>query len=957
MASFPDTQIELTAEAAFGADLTAAPSTWTWTDLSARLLNTPINIRRGVAVGASNQQTTSGTLQMLNNDGWLTPKLATSPYWPYVDSGTPFRLRVRTQTDVVDTFTRTAETNGWGTSTSGDVWAAVSTPSAFTTTGTQAQITHTAINTARQIRTPRVYRDVDFLFDVTANAVALGADHSVGPNLRVSAGALYRLWCTVELGLSGAVRLRVRQYVNSAGTSTTLTNTTVPALTYSAGTMIRCRIQVIGDTVKMRAWLAAGTEPSTWTVNITQTAVTGFNGAISPAVDQLGVQSTVFAGNTNTLPVVFTVDNVTVAQAHYDRLEGYIADVRPVFLPQSDGTTWSTVMIDVGGIGTRLEKNQSPGYSPMRRSVQLAPLPPIAYWPLEDDEGSLTAASAYPTGPSMSVTGPAVFSFDQGTPDVDYLSRYGTKPMVSVAAGARLTAVVPRSTVQTEWAISVVAEFYAPGVLPAVTEMRILQWDTPGGTFARWALVATPPGYTIRAYNDNTGTSTNVATYSLNFVGQVTYTIEAHQNGANIDVELFANDNSLAAGSVAGTLAALTGIAANPDRTNTTASVTVAGLKFIVGHLRVIDETSAFDTPRDTVPENGQLVTAIYAWYLEPAHRRLARICAEERVPFSLRGAPTVAGMTVLNSQQDGSFTELCTAAVEAESGGLLYEDGFGYTYLPRYARYNATVDLTVDMDVYKYSGGTDPGDVLVPQLDSRAANYWTISRTRGSSGSYAAPAAYRVRRGTIAEERTLDVLTDDVLVDHASWRTHLGVDGQGPRYPGTPVDLAANPELVDEYLRVTIGSRVQRLNQPTVAGVGVIDQVVEGIAETISPDSWTAELTGTPGDVWDVALYDNPARRKDSSSTVTNATYAAGVGTIVFKTTLVGDVWSTTTTPYDCEALGEKFTVTAMGAVTGSGPYLQTATVTRAVNGVPKALPAGTPIHIHPDQLARYAL
>lgn len=892
---FPTDLLELTCEAAFGADLTADPDTWTFTDLSARLLNTPITIRRGVTVGSQNNQISSATIGLTNDDGALTPMLVNSPYYPYVDSGTPIRLRLRSHPDpyLTDTYTRTVS-NGWGTSDSGEVWTPVSTATAFATTGSLGQISHTAANTARQIRSTQTIRDVDLLFDVAVNAVATGVGHSIGPNLRTSGGGLYRLWPTVELGLAGAVGLRVRSYFNTTSASTTVDSVTVPALTYSAGTMIRCRIQVIGRHVRMRAWLAAGAEPSTWHLDATQSLITGRNGPVTPGTDVLGVQSTVFAGNTNTLPVVFSVDNLAVDQPPYDRIEGYIADVRPTFTP-TGGTTWSSVQIDVGGIGSRLEKQQSPAYSPMRRSIQLATETPVAYWPLEDDDGATYGVSAFPGGARMTVTGPAVFSFGQGVPDDTYLSRFGTKPMVSLAAGARLDGTVPLSTVVSEWAVSVVAEFYKPDVT-VVAEMRILEWVATG-THNRWALVATNTGYKVYAYSDAAGTATAVVTYaSAAFINQATYTVEAHQNGGNVDVEFFVNDNSLGTGSIAGTLGPASSAAANPDRTNVTASLTPAGLKFIVGHIRFVDEISVLDTPRYTLPagEGGATVSAVLAWYLEPAHRRLGRLCDEERIPFEFLGDPGVYGSTVLNAQQDGSFTELRDSAAESESGGLLWEAGFGYRYLPRAARYNQDAALTVDLSTYARSGDTAPGDVLVPQLDSRAANYWTVTRTNGGEGSYAADAAYRARRGTINEQITLDLLRDEDTDDHASWRVHTAVDALDANYPAVPVDLAANPALIDDWLDCDIGSRVQRTNQPTIAGLGVIDQVIDGYTETIAPDKWQVVASGVPAKVWDIAVVDDPVMGKaDTDGSLVHATALAGASSIQVDVT-AGPRWTT---------------------------------------------------------------
>jgi hypothetical protein len=944
---FPDELIELTAEAAFGADLTADPTTWTWTTLTCTnpvnpaqtisrvITDNGITIKRGIAVGGSQQATTSAGIPLFNHDGALTPQLVTSPWWPYVDAGTPIRLKLRPLADLTDTFTRTVS-NGWGAG-GGITWTPNSGASTFAATGTQGTETHATRNFVRLIRTDQTRDDVDVVFDATVNAVATGGACVIGPTLREQANG-DDIWAELEFGLAGAVTLTVRSYIG--GVFTSVAQVTVPSLTYTAGQMVRCRSWLVDDRLRMRAWLAAGTEPSTWPIDTTVPH-------LGPGL--IGIQSWVVASNTNTLPVVFTVDNVGISKSFFRRLEGYIADIQPAFLPQPGGTTWSTVTLTVGGIGSRLEKNQSPAYSPLRRSVQLADIPPIAYWPLEDAEGATFGASAFPGGPKMLVSGPAVFSFSQGTPTEQYLSRYGTKPVVSVAAGVRLSAVVPTSAVVTEWAGTLVAEFFAPDV-PAITEMRICQWETPSGSYNRWALVApTSGGYVVRGYQDATSTVTNVAVYGTTFVGQATWTVEASQSGGNIFIELFVNDVSLASGSVAGTLAPVTKVVINPDKVNTTASVTPAGLKFVVGHVRISDEISVHDTPHYTVSETGTVVTAIQAWYQEPAHRRLERLCAEERVPFAFLGDPATTGMTLLNAQQDGSFTDLITAAAEAESGGLLYEAAFGYEYLPRTERYNQPAALTIDLSAYAYTGGSDPADVLVPQLDARAANYWTINRTNGGEGSYAASAAYRLRRGTIVEQRTLDVLTDTVLDDHAAWRTHLSVDGQGADYPSVAVDLAANPALIPAWLAVDVGSRVQRTNQPSIAGAGVIDQVVEGITETITPTSWTATLAATPGSVWDVGVWDDPATLWQPSVT----TLTGSMTTTATSLTMTGEAWTTGAVTLTFDIDGEQMTVSNISG-SGTGPYTVTITA-RSVNGVVKTHTAGAAVTLADP--ARWAL
>lgn len=942
MVGFPDEDLQVSVEAAFGADLAADPTSWAWTDLSGRLCSDVISIRRGTSAGASSSQTSSATVRLLNDDGALTPRLATSPFWPYVDAGTPVRLRLRSRTTpyVVDTFSRTSA-SGFGAGDYGYNYAyGAGTTGDFSSNGSQGRISIAVAGTTRRAINTFSARDVDVTLDVTAPAVATGAALPVGAMLRYQDSTNY-IWAVVQFQTNGIVSLGVWPtvaggYVNPATVSSGIN-------TYAAGTTVRMRAQAVGDRVRAKAWLAGGAEPDRWQIDMRQTAIT--------VAGRVGVLAWVQPTSTNTLPIVYAVDNLTVSQPPYDRLEGYIADVRPTFTP-SGGRTYSTVQIDVAGVGSLLDKLDAPDYSPLRRSVQFSSPPPIAYWPLEDAEGATFGAPAFPGHPKMQVTGPAVFSFGQDVPDDIYQSRYGTKPMVSVAAGAKLSASVPATAVRSQWAVSAVAEFFVPDV-PGVAEMRILQWETPSASYNRWALVGTNTGYQVRAYNDPNGVVVNVITATAGlYTGQATWTVEAHQSGTDIAVELFVNNNSIGTALItAASLASVTRVTANPDRTNTTAALTPAGIRFIVGHIRVVDDISVRDLPFYTDPATGTVVYAGNAWYRETAHGRLARLCAEQRVPFQVLGQPGATGYTLLNAQQDGAFASLVSQAAESESGGLLYEAGFGYRYLPRTARYNRAADLSIDMASYAITSGTSPDEVLVPQLDSRAANYWTVERTDGASGSYAADAVYRKRRGTISESVTVDVLYDDDLENHAAWRVHLGTDATDALYPDLSVDLAANPGLIDAWLGCDIGSRVQRTNQPSIAGYGVIDQVIEGVTEQIGPRTWQAALNCAPAQVWDVGVYDDPGSRYSPSSSTLTAAVTATATTL----TVTGEPWVTGAVSLLLNVSGEYIAVSTITG-SGNGPYTFTvAPGGRSINGVVKAHTAGEAIALAVP--ARYGL
>lgn len=934
---WPDSaDLELTVEAAFGADLSADPDDWEFTDLSSRLIDAPITVQRGVVVGGRTSRTASASVQLLNDDGELTPHHPGSAWWPYVDAGTPMRVAVRTRTEPLleDSFQRVTS-NGLGTADSGQVWAG-GTLSAFACTGGQATISLSAVNANRQHRTPTPHRDVDASIDISPPAVTTGAALTAGLAIRSNSNGTNYLYPTLEFQTSGAVRITMRSAI--ASVFTTLVDQLVPGLTYTAGTIIRLRVLAVGQRIRIKAWLAAGVEPAGWTVDYPLEA------GLLTSGTHLGVAAFAAFGNTLPLPIVVTLDNLSASQPRYPRIEGYITDVKTSFRPLGDGTTHSVATVDIGGVGAVLDVRGADEWSPMRRSIQWGSTVPYAYWPLEDGERSTQAASGIAGHPAMTVTGPAVFSFDTGEPEDTLIATYGSKSLCSVAAGARLSVAFTPSSVQNQWTVGLTAQVTA--ALVPVTEIRVIEWSTLG-THSRWALVSTATGHSVRAYNDTAGTSTTVCSSVEAINTLVGFDIQAVQNGANIDVDLLIDATVYASGSVAGTLGAPHELRLNPDLANTTGSTSPFGIRFLVGHAMVHESATASSLPY--YYDGPTLYRADRGWYYEPSHLRAVRLAREGRVPFRLAATPDEA--TRLNSQPEGNTVGLLTAAVEAESGGLLYESGFGYEMLPRSARYNRAVDLTIDLAEYARSGDTDPTEVLQPVLDVRAPTAWTVERSGGSQAVWAVSEAFRRRRGTITAKATLDLLADADALPHAQWRTHLVEDAHGAHYPGAIIDLAANPGLVDDWLAVTIGSRVQRVNQPTVAGLGMIDQVVEGMTETLARRSWRASIDGAPANVWDVALYDDPEWLLDSASTTLVADHAAtSVGASEswqITTALAGDTWETVALPYVWEINGEEITVTAMSAATGSGPWLQTATVTRGANGIVKAHTAGDEVHL----------
>ncbi|MBO0881699.1 MAG: hypothetical protein J2P17_15430, partial [Mycobacterium sp.] len=90
-------------ELAFGADLTASPASWAYTDLSARALG-EVSVAPGRSDEAGVTQPTRCTFRLGNTDGWLSPRLPSSPYYPNVRRQTPVRISLNPGTGYVQRF-------------------------------------------------------------------------------------------------------------------------------------------------------------------------------------------------------------------------------------------------------------------------------------------------------------------------------------------------------------------------------------------------------------------------------------------------------------------------------------------------------------------------------------------------------------------------------------------------------------------------------------------------------------------------------------------------------------------------------------------------------------------------------------------------------------------------------------------------------------------------------------
>jgi len=199
-----------------------------------------------------------------------------------------------------DTFTRTVS-NGWGTADTGQTYS-VSGGSAsdYSVTSGQGQMSLGSVNVERLSTFSSPKADFDCTVTVSVDKVATGS--SIAADIqarRVDSSNYYSARMQFQTGSAATIEL----FKVVAGSVTSLG--TVFALgTYSANELWKIRFQAFGSTLKVKAWKAAAVEPGGWHVKVTDTQFI--------AAGTFLFRGILFAGNTNTLPVLLKWDNLEI---------------------------------------------------------------------------------------------------------------------------------------------------------------------------------------------------------------------------------------------------------------------------------------------------------------------------------------------------------------------------------------------------------------------------------------------------------------------------------------------------------------------------------------------------------------------------------------------------------------------------------------------------------------------
>lgn len=890
--AFPTTPLPIVVGIAPGAN-PVEPTGWNFSDISDDIrAASGVQIQVGRQDEVDNVDATQVRAVVDNRSGNYTRLNPSGAYYGQLAKGTPISVAV---TRINDTFTRsgalgTDADSGLTWSVAGSTWA---------TTGSAATSALSAANTANQATVAAGGHDVDVTHTSSISAVATGAAWVDATLIRYQDSSnFYRLHTEFQPG--GGISCKIMRVL--AGVSSDLVSITSTGVSYSAGTVIKTRVRAIGARLQIRAWLNSGSEPTTWACEADDDEVTGTS---------VGLYEWRVAGNTNVGTMTCTIDN-------------FRSDVIRAITPVPEWPVrWDQSSRDVtapivgAGILRRLSQGQSALRSPMYRQLPL--WSPSGFWPLEDGSDSTAASSAVARVPA-GVCSDVTFGAD-GPPGAA-----GAVTLNNTASSVICT--IPNSPNTTNGYEFMVMFKQSAAV---VADATICLFNATG-TVTQWQLVTVAGGAGVKLNGfDSTGAAvvaTGTAAWTTaDPTAWTAIRLMTTVSGGTVNWELAWNNatNPVFAGtngSYAGSANKLTG-----------ATLTgLAGMSYSMLWLGA--NNLPFVTSTFYSVESG--------FAGELAGNRLARLCDEEGIPLTVIG--DTADTTPMGVQSPATLLDLLRECEDADQG-ILHERGAGLGYVTRVARYvepGSSPTMALDFASGHIAAPPEPTDD-----DQRLRNQIKLRRPGGVGEVIAQDADSITASGAYSDDLAVNVGADILLEYHAGWRLHLGTFDD-LRWPRITLNLARNPSLITTWLRIRIGSRITIANPPSAVAGASLDLIVEGWTETLTDYGWDVELACSPASLWRVGVYDSASSPADSTTTTLGVSRDTMQTSWTFSTLDLKEVWSTTATPYDVGILGERVTVTSMGAASGSGPYTQTATVTRSVNGVAKAHSAGEAIALY---------
>lgn len=662
-----------------------------------------------------------------------------------------------------------------------------------------------------------------------------------------------------------------------------------------------------------RSPLAAEAEPGNCTFWLDST-----DGALTP----LNPLSTYWPNVVLDLPMrvkVARATDVVVAS-------GFATSMVPELTRTTDGITCA-MKVTLSGVLARLEKGTSPARAALHHTI-LASLP-VAFWPLDDGDQSTTAASGISGGEAMTAS--------VGTPEfAETAGPAGSAAdLLLLTNPAEMVGTAPAAADTGAWAIEWIARVDDQTLVDGKL-MRFLSSTISVEVYAQFESGSVFP-MELRASGSGYFVTETLAEIVDWQAAWHHYLITCSKTGGNVTITLYVDGVSAATSTDASAILVGCPLEMRPNWIQSALSLTASyGYAAMYNHVN-IDAAARYQ--------------AMLAYLGESASDRVERVAGETRTQVSIAAGTSVA----MGAQPIATPLDVMREC-ERTDAGLLGEAGFGLGWIPRSARYVLPVSLEIDLATYNTTAGTQR-QVLAPTYDAeQRIDEWLVSKETGAAAvsSTASPKRQDSRDANPQDDVYLKLLAD--------WLRHLTTLDEY-RWPNTPIDLAANPELIDDWLAVLPGlGRVVRTGALSPHVHGDNDEVVFGYSMQLGRRRWTVNFSGASAKAWDVGVYgaDATVSRYDTlgstltsgvNSTATSWSVTIAAGYPLWATSAAHPTWFAPTNPMYILVGGLRYEVTAISGA--SSP--QTFTVVRLGAGKDKAHSAAVPVRVW--QPARYAL
>lgn len=938
-----------------------------WIDITSDVyVRGGITISRGRKDEQSRAEPSSCQLVLDNRSGNYSPRNPVGAYYGYLGRNTPIRLNVQLARD---TFSRTVS-SGWGTNDTGQTYTL--SGSGGSVLGTDVPVnsgvgkislpaagaTRALTMSGLSLRDVDVSCDISLPFtDVTGDQVAFG--------IRLRQPVSTSNYVVARVNINTDESLSIRVFDNATGISIVPT-TTIAGLTHSSAQTLSIRFAAEGQTFRAKVWATSTGEPYGWTVS--------GHAALPVLAGGVTFQGFVNASNTNALPVVFSVDNVTV---RVPRFTGEVAS-----WPQRWDITGTDVYVPIqaAGIKRRLGQGATPMRSPLYRHYTRLATPPVGYWSMEDSKNTASFASGVggpsltdqftvvSSGASLQISTQAWVTYAGNSrylgsnqlpvfPQISEIPAATPIPLSTSVTGSLATYT---ATGQTTIHFLLSIPFSTTTNTPETPDViDIIQIRTTG---TNWQIYYRTGG--LIEVQNSVGYASGAINYGDVRGRDILYTLQLTESGADVNWNLALIDQNAATGLQLGA---------------TAPTVTVGRVTGLLlnGSSEIIDHTFGHVAVRSEAVSLFDVSPSLGGFITETAGTRMQRLGAEEGISFSYRGditttqrmGPQGAGAVTTGSVSTASLTSqsvsqtLLDLLYECEDvdGGTLYEarGDVGLAYRTRSDAYSQTATLTMDYTAGQVAPPLEPVDD-----DQSTRNNVVATRVNGGS----VEAELTVGRmstlppslggiGAYDTQYTLNVASDSQLTDFATWLLAKGTPDEA-RYPNISINLA-NPNTVaagleSSALAVDVDDLLVVTNPKTGVTPDSIRQLVRGYTETINVFTHIIKFNCAPESPYRVGTYDaTPLFRYDTVTSTLVAGVSSSATTISVAN--IGEPWTTDPIQMPIPILisGELMNVTAVSGT--STP--QTFTVVRAVNGVVKAQLAGAVVQIYPVNSATYAL